>query len=301
MTNNADSLPSYNLHSQSSSQGSGYPILVAYAAVAVLLIFILSTATVPLLANYVNQLARIYIQMNLESDPALAANYRVDLSPLPNLAMEIIVVPLAKILPLDVAGRIFLWLVLMAQLAGPAMLHRALFKRWSWWPLLALFFLFNTHFYAGFVNAMIGIALALLAAAFWIGFRERSWALRLIVGSLFAVALYFCHLFAVGTYLLLLGSYELVRFIQLPSAERRLQLLIQPALQIGFQVIVPAVLFFMGFQSPVVPTFRTPLLRMSCSADCAWAGVWACVASTANRSAAETAFKSFIDSLPAFL
>jgi hypothetical protein len=45
----------------------------------------------------------------------------------PNLAMDLIVPPLSHVIPLDVAGRLFITLALLLPVAGVVALHRSAF------------------------------------------------------------------------------------------------------------------------------------------------------------------------------
>src|SRR5205823_2840794 len=62
---------------------------------------------------------------------------------------------------------------------------------------------------------LFGIGLALWALTSWVALRERAVALRLAVSTLFVLALFFCHLFAVGVYGLGLLAFELQRLLGL--------------------------------------------------------------------------------------
>src|SRR5262249_41078983 len=65
-----------------------------------------------------------------------------------------------------------------------------------------------------------GVGLAIWALAAWVFLRERAWPVRMVVSSLFCVALFFCHLFDVGLYGLGVLSVEAWRLWE--RHERRL-------------------------------------------------------------------------------
>src|SRR5258708_13980350 len=74
------------------------------------------------------------------------------------------------------------------------------------------------------MNYVSGIGLSLWALVAWIALRERNLGLRLTVSALFVAALFFCHLFVLGTYGLGLLAFELHRLWispSLPSDRRR--------------------------------------------------------------------------------
>src|SRR5581483_259041 len=67
----------------------------------------------------------------------------------------------------------------------------------------------------GTMNYVFGIGLMLWALTAWIWLRERNALLRTAVSTLFVLALFFCHLYAVGLYGLGLLAYEASRLWQL--------------------------------------------------------------------------------------
>ena len=86
--------------------------------------------------------------------------------------------------------------------------NRALMGRWSALPLIAAPLLYSGVLLVGVMNYMFGIGLALWAFAAWIALRERPWPWRFAVSTLFVLALFFCHLFALGLYGLELLAFE---------------------------------------------------------------------------------------------
>src|SRR6202023_2867317 len=100
-----------------------------------------------------------WILLNDGQIPELADNYVVHWRLLPNLAMDLVVPLLAHIVPIDVAGRIFVALTMLTLIGGTAALHRALYGRAGLWPLVSLLFIYNAALYWGFLNCLFGIGL----------------------------------------------------------------------------------------------------------------------------------------------
>ena len=162
-------------------------------------------AAVPPLVDYPNYLAR----MAILAAPEASLNYVVHWRPIPNLAMDLIVPPLAPIFGLETAGRLFIALTLVQLVSGTALLHRALYGRIGWWPLTSVLFLYNIAFYFGFLNYLFGLGAALLTFAGWVICRNWPAWVRLASFSALASLVFILHLFAFGIYGLLIGSYEL--------------------------------------------------------------------------------------------
>ena len=78
--------------------------------------------------------------------------------------------------------------------------------------LVAFPLLYNYVFLTGLVNYIFGIGLSLWALACWIWLRERHWSLRFTISTLFVIALFFCHLSALGVYGVGLLAMESLRF-----------------------------------------------------------------------------------------
>jgi hypothetical protein len=96
-------------------------------------------------------------------------------------------------------------------LSGTFALNRQLHGRWSVLQLAAFPLLYNYVFLVGTMNYVSGIGLSLWALVAWIALRERNLVLRLTASALFVAALFFCHLYALGTYGLGLLAFELHR------------------------------------------------------------------------------------------
>ena len=158
----------------------------------------------PPLVDYPNHLARFWI---------LAAGgnpfYGIDWAPLPNLAGDLIVPPLARFVPLELAGKLFLVAILALNIGGAVWLNRAATGAWRLWPLLAAAFLYNRSFLWGFINYLFGLGIALCGAALWLQLETaRAWV-RLLVSALVALTCFFGHIAAFGVYALVILGLEL--------------------------------------------------------------------------------------------
>jgi hypothetical protein len=187
------------------------PLAIAgiYAAVLALAISPLFWVDIPALVDYPNHLARMWVLVHGHDIPALAQNYIVDWRILPDLAMDLIVPPLAHVLGVEAAGRVFVALTMLGLVAGTAALHRALFGRVGLWPLCAVLFLYNAALYWGFLNCLFGTGAALLTFAGWVASRRWRLAPRLLVFIAATSLLFLLHLFAFCLYGLAVATYEL--------------------------------------------------------------------------------------------
>src|ERR1700733_5353273 len=158
------------------------------------------THPLPPIEDYVNHLARMHVMSVIAHNPYLARFYEIDWQIVPNLMMDLIVPPMMRMMNVYVAGQVFTIATFALIISGALALNRVLFRRWSAVPLIACPLLYNYVFLIGVMNYLFGVGLALWGLAFWIALRERSPVLRLGVSAVFVLALFFCHLYALGVY-----------------------------------------------------------------------------------------------------
>src|SRR5581483_4722207 len=144
---------------------------------------------------------------------SLRRYYEVRWQPLPDLAMDLVVPPLAHLIGLDLAGKSFVAATLALIALGAALVQRALGGGWTLWSLFAFLVLYSNILLAGFLNYLFGFGLALLAFALWIALRHRRPALRLALSALLVLVLYFAHLMACAVYGVLVFGFELERWL----------------------------------------------------------------------------------------
>src|SRR5438067_9742956 len=194
--------------------------------IAILFIALAAIASIPILlypwpplSDYINHLARMHVIATIGSDPNLALFYQIEWQVIPNLMMDLIVPILQRVMNVYLAGQAYTIMTFVLILSGTLALNRQLYRHWSVLPLIAFPLLYNNVFLVGTMNYLFGIGLALWALASGVVLRERALVLRLAVSTLFVLALFFCHLFAVGVYGLGLLAFELHRLLALRQRE----------------------------------------------------------------------------------
>jgi hypothetical protein len=182
--------------------------VLAFIALTIAVSIPVITHPLPPLSDYINHLATAHVVDAIANDPDLDRFYRIEWQAIPNLMMDLVVPGLHRIMDIYLAGQIFTIAIFIAILSGTMALNRALYGRWSALPLIASPLLYNGVLLVGVMNYLFGIGLALWGFAAWIALRERSWPWRLAVSTLFVLALFFCHLSALGLYGLALLGFE---------------------------------------------------------------------------------------------
>lgn len=220
-----------------------YPEVAAAMVLGLLLAAPLAAVPIPFLLDYPNHLARMHVLASGAASPALHAMFRTAWAFIPNMAMDLVVPLLAQVLPLTVAGKLFIALAMLLPPVGVVALHRSWFGTRTWWPWIAAVTAVNACLVLGFLNYLVGLGLALLGAAWHArtgGRRENAaaeggWvtAWRATVGVAWGMACLISHIFAFGVLILLMLSTEAGRIARARS------LLVWRAVPILATAVVP--------------------------------------------------------------
>lgn len=217
--------------------GMALPLTVAL----LLLLLPLALVEMPPLLDYPNHLARVDVLLNFRTDPFLAEHYTASAKPVPNLLMEAVLLPLASLLPLYVAGRVYVALAVALTLFSVILLHRTLFGRWSLWPLCGALFVYNATLIGGFMSFSLGIPLMLIGVSLWIGQEGRRW--QLSIGAGFALFLYFSHAIVLLAYALCLFGVEATKYVGPGRVPFTVAAVRRDALRFAGLLAVPVLLF----------------------------------------------------------
>jgi hypothetical protein len=211
-------------------------VLAAFLVLLAIVSVPVFSTVLPPLVDYPNHLARLHLI-------AEGGNqfYAVRWAPLPDLAVDLVVPPFARIVPLEWAGKLFLILTFALMAGGAVWLNRVATGRWRWWPLLAFLLLYDRILLWGFLNYLFGLGIALCGLAIWLSLDDRP-AFRVTASSLVALACFFSHIEAFGIYALAIAGIELPRVLSLPRAHFYRDAAQRIALA-GIQFVVPAILF----------------------------------------------------------
>ncbi len=226
-------------------------LLPVAGLLALLLLLPVLLTKLPAFDDYANHLARIFVIMQHGSNPLLDRFYDVRWHVVPNLVLDL-AAPLAAVTGLYAAGKLLVISYTLLLLAGPHALHLALYRRWSFGPLLAVPLVYGTISKWGALNYELALGVALFATAAWIAAREAPALLRGLLSLACVALLFICHLLTVALYGLAIASFELWRTCAMPAAAR-------PragdalALILPFAALVPLMLLSPGADMPTVP------------------------------------------------
>ena len=213
---------------------------VVFCFVLIALLVPLWIVRYPGMVDYPNHLARCYVVYHYFDSPVWSTRLVLVRTPRPNLAIEMCVVPLLRIFPLAVSGKLFLTISVLLFFVGCVGIGKQVTGGPSWMSLAAAFAFFNTALYWGFVNYMFGVAVFLCSFAYWLQVHRRIRFLQLCLCALLGLLCFLSHL---SSFIFFAGAccvISLFEFLQ----ERK----IAPVLWKMGWVIVPCMMFvaFMG-------------------------------------------------------
>ncbi len=163
----------------------------------------------PQMSDYPSHLARYYIMLDGGQSEWLRRYYTFEWRWSGNLGVDLLIIPLAKLFGLELAGKIITAFV--PVLTGLAMItvEWTLRRRIGVGTMLAFATIWSPALLIGLLNFSLALALALFAFAGWVkleGLRWR-WLVMLPVG----VLVWLCHLAGWGVLGVLVFGYELHR------------------------------------------------------------------------------------------
>ena len=165
---------------------------------------------IPAMVDYPNHLARMYL-LSRNGTPDANPYYEVAWALYPNLAMDLLIPQMARLISVENATRLFLLFSQLLIIGGALGLERVVKGRVHLAGFAALMFLYCLPFSWGFVNFEFGLGVTLWGIAAYLMVAERAWPVRFAVNAVFVAALFAAHFFSMGVYGATLGVYELWR------------------------------------------------------------------------------------------
>jgi hypothetical protein len=184
--------------------------IVVFALLAAASFLPVLLTPIPAMVDYLNHLARMYI-LSQSGTPDANPYYEVAWALYPNLAMDLLVPRMARLVSVENATRLFLVMSQLLIVCGALVLEWVVKKRFHFAGFAALMFLYCLPFTWGFVNFEFGLGLAVWGIAAYLMVAERAWPIRFGVNAVFVTALFTAHFFSLGIYGATLGVYELWR------------------------------------------------------------------------------------------
>ncbi|MEO5773495.1 MAG: hypothetical protein ABIQ32_05185 [Sphingomicrobium sp.] len=167
---------------------------------------------VPPLVDLFGHMGRYRVELDLDSSPWLKRYYGFHWAAIGNLGVDLLVMPLGKLMGLEPAVKLIVLCIPPLTVAGFLWVAREVHGRIPPTALFALPFIYSQPFMYGFVNYALSIALAFLAFALWLhlGRREKL-KVRAALFVPISLIVFFTHTYGWGVLGLLCFSGEAVR------------------------------------------------------------------------------------------
>jgi hypothetical protein len=167
---------------------------------------------VPPLVDLLGHMGRYRVELDIGRSPWLADYYGFHWAAIGNLGVDILVIPLGKLIGLEAAVKLIVLMIPPLTVAGFFWVAFEVHGRVPPTAFFAVPFAYCHPFLFGFVNFALSMALAFLAFGLWLRLgrlgriRERCWLFVPI-----SVLIFFCHTYGWGALGLLCFSAEAVR------------------------------------------------------------------------------------------
>jgi hypothetical protein len=184
--------------------------LIAILILAAALLIPIWSAAFPPLLDYPNHLARAFVLSHLNSPEfTFAKFYRADWGAYPYLGMDASLAALGRLLPIEIAGRVFLSLCVVALPLAAWFFLRQVNHDEDTPALWALLIAYNVFFLEGFLNFDLSMAVGFVALGLWLRWLVQASAARWIAALVAFTTLFFAHLVGFAISGLIVAAYLL--------------------------------------------------------------------------------------------
>ncbi|HEU5482413.1 MAG TPA: hypothetical protein VFU80_04895, partial [Sphingomicrobium sp.] len=167
---------------------------------------------IPPLVDLLGHMGRYRVQLDIEQSPWLREYYGFHWAAIGNLGVDLLVMPLSRLMGLEPAVKLIVILIPPMTVAGFLWVAREVHGRIPPTAFFALPFALGHPFLYGFVNFALSIALAFLAFGLWLELARRDrLKLRAVLFVPISVIVFFAHTYGWGVLGLLCFSAEAVR------------------------------------------------------------------------------------------
>lgn len=166
--------------------------------------------SLPPLVDYYGHIGRYHVQLNLEESPLLQKNWDFEWALIPNLGVDLLIIPLASIFGLERAAWLIALLIPPLMAFGFLRISKAVHGKISASFIAAVPFALAYPFQFGFINYWLGVAFVMHAFAYWLIIPPKN-QLKSFQFVLISLIIWITHVYAWGILLLLIVGSEIAR------------------------------------------------------------------------------------------
>ena len=167
---------------------------------------------VPPLVDLLGHMGRYRVELDLGHSPWLQQYYDYHWAAIGNLGVDLLIIPLGKLMGLEPAVKLIVLAIPPLTAAGFFWVAREVHGRVPPTAFFALPFIYGYPFLFGFVNFTLSVALAFLAFGLWLRLgRLEQTALRSWLFVPISLVVFFCHTYGWGLLGLMCFSADAVR------------------------------------------------------------------------------------------
>ena len=167
---------------------------------------------IPPLVDLLGHMGRYRVELDAGNSPFLNEYYSYHWAAIGNLGVDLLVVPLARLMGLEPAVKLIVLLIPPLTATGMLWVAREVHGRVPPTAFFALPFIYGYPFLFGFVNFTLSVALAFLAFGLWLRLgRLEHTTLRSWLFAPIALVVFFCHTYGWGLLGLMCFSADAVR------------------------------------------------------------------------------------------
>ena len=167
---------------------------------------------IPPLVDLLGHMGRYRVELGLSSSPFLQQYYDYHWAAIGNLGVDLLIIPLGKLLGLEPAVKLIVLLIPPLTAIGMLWVAREVHGRVPPTAFFALPFIYGYPFLFGFMNFALSVALAFLAFGLWLRLgRLEKTSLRSWLFAPISLVVFFCHTYGWGLLGLMCFSADAVR------------------------------------------------------------------------------------------